>query len=363
MQQSNLSGETTVTSRQGTKSRLSEYAQKLPRGSKVDNVRALENQLAASAAARDVTAILDLTEGHGRKGLKRYRSLVPCWAGSLCVGTALGYALPAGRTLDAAAHRGILEVPHRQIVWFGSMLSLGAVFGSLAGALMTQLSGRRWSLHIAAVGLLASWLVIGLSRSMYYYCGARFFCGFLAGVVSIVVPAHVAEIAPVTHRGMLGAVHQLAVALGILYAYSVGRFLDWDWLAVLCAPPAAALFLLTRAFVIESPRWFLQMGDSLAALNALTAVRGSRSQLEPSPVRWKSSSSPASSQRTNLRRLHGGIPTRSGVNFRLRLISRLGRSIRYLPGHLPESSRHFVGAIRSEGWGEARDCTRAVPDR
>ncbi|KAL1467546.1 hypothetical protein MTO96_042096, partial [Rhipicephalus appendiculatus] len=263
MPRTNLGGDTTVMSHQGNKSRLSEYAEKLPRGSKVGNVCALEAQLAASAAARDVTAILGMTEGHGRKGVTRYRSLVPCWAGSLCVGTALGYALPAGRTLDAAAHRGIIEVPHRQILWFGSMLSLGAVFGSLAGALLTQLSGRRWSLYIAAAGLLASWLVIGFSRSMYYCCGARFFCGFLIGVVTIVVPAQMAETAPIKRRGMHGAVHQLAVALGILYAYFVGRYLDWDWLAVLCAPPAAALFCLTRAFALESPRWLLQMGDTL----------------------------------------------------------------------------------------------------
>ncbi|XP_049271229.1 solute carrier family 2, facilitated glucose transporter member 8-like [Rhipicephalus sanguineus] len=274
-----MSGDTTVISHQGNKSRLTEYAEK-SRGSKVDNVYVLETQLAATAAAHDVTAILGLTQEHGKKGLMRYRSLVPCWAGSLCVGTALGYALPAGRTLDAAAHRGILEVPHRQILWFGSMLSLGAVFGSLAGALMAQLSGRRRSLYVAGIGMVASWLVIGCSRSMYYYCGARFFCGFLAGVVSIVVPAQVAEIAPVMHRGMHGAVHQLAVALGILYVYFLGRFLDWEWLAVLCAPPAVALLLLTRSFALESPRWILQMGDSLGALNTLAAARASKSQAD-----------------------------------------------------------------------------------
>ncbi|KAH8029510.1 hypothetical protein HPB51_000806 [Rhipicephalus microplus] len=46
-----------------------------------------------------------------------------------------------------------------------------------------------------------------------------------------------------------------------------------------------------------------------------------------------------------------GYPTRSGANFRLLLLSRLGWSIKYLPCEIPEGSRHFVGAIRSEGWG------------
>ncbi|KAH6932248.1 hypothetical protein HPB50_004121 [Hyalomma asiaticum] len=286
-----VAGDTTVIIHQENKSRLTEIADKLPRGIKVDGGRTLETQLATSTAAPDLTAICCPTEGRGRKGLKLYQSLVPCWAGSLCVGTALGYALPAGRTLDAAAHRGVLEITQKQILWFGSMMSLGAVFGSLAGALVTQLSGRRWSLSIAAMGLVASWLVIGFSRIMYYCCGARFFCGFLTGVVSVVVPSHIAEMAPVSQRGMYvslavdeytveGAAHQFAVTLGILNAYFLGRFLDWDWLALSCATPAVVLMLVTRAFALESPRWILQKGDSLGALNALTAVRGSKSQAD-----------------------------------------------------------------------------------
>ncbi|KAH8024342.1 hypothetical protein HPB51_022461 [Rhipicephalus microplus] len=45
-------------------------------------------------------------------------------------------------------------------------------------------------------------------------------------------------------------------------------------------------------------------------------------------------------------------PTRSGANFRLLLISHLGCSVKYLARDIPEGSRHFVGAIRSEGWEE-----------
>ncbi|XP_065305179.1 solute carrier family 2, facilitated glucose transporter member 8-like isoform X1 [Dermacentor albipictus] len=267
-------GDTTVISHQDKQSRLSE---KVRRGSTMDFVRMLETELAAKSAAPDLPGIWGLTAAHCGKGVMPYMSLVPCWAGSLCIGTALGYALPAGRTLDDAAHRGSLDVPHRQILWFGSMMSLGAVFGSLAGAMLTQLNGRRCSLSIAAVGLLASWLVIGWARNIYYYCGSRFLGGLLTGVVSVIVPAHIAEMAPVTRRGMHGALHQFAVTLGVLYAYCFGRSLDWDWLAVSCAPPAAALLVLTRTFAVESPRWILQKGDTMGSLKALITVRGSKS--------------------------------------------------------------------------------------
>ncbi|KAH8026399.1 hypothetical protein HPB51_020383 [Rhipicephalus microplus] len=42
------------------------------------------------------------------------------------------------------------------------------------------------------------------------------------------------------------------------------------------------------------------------------------------------------------------------LTLRLLLISRLGCSVKYLARDFPDLSRHFVGAIRSEGWGEAR---------
>lgn len=272
-----LIGDTTVISHQDKHSRLSE---KVRRGSTMDLVRMLETELAASAATHDLTSIWGLTQGRYGKGVMRYMTLVPCWAGSLCIGTALGYALPGGRTLDEAGHRGSFDIPHRQILWFGSMMSLGAVFGSLAGAMLTQLNGRRCSLSVAAMGLFASWLVIGWAQNMYYYCGARFVGGFLTGVVSLVVPAHIAEMAPVTQRGTHGAVHQFAVTLGILYSYCVGRFLDWAWLAVLCAPPAVALLFFTRGFAVESPRWILQKGDTMGALKALITLRGSKSRAD-----------------------------------------------------------------------------------
>ncbi|KAH8039984.1 hypothetical protein HPB51_009240 [Rhipicephalus microplus] len=78
-------------------------------------------------------------------------SLVPCWVGSLCVGTALGYSLPAGRSLHLAKDSGAFDITHAQIFWFGSLMALGAVFGSLGGAFLTQRFGRRWSFVTSAL--------------------------------------------------------------------------------------------------------------------------------------------------------------------------------------------------------------------
>ncbi|XP_077508688.1 solute carrier family 2, facilitated glucose transporter member 8-like [Amblyomma americanum] len=162
---------------------------------------------------------------------------------------------------------------------FGSLMTLGAVFGSLVGAVLAQRYGRRWSFLTAALGLLATWLCIGLAEHVYLSYVARFVNGFFTGFVSLVVPAHIAEMAFVTHRGTNGATHHLVITLGMLYAFAIGRFLDWDWLALCCVLPPLLLLLLTGV-VVESPRWLLQHHRHQRAFQALLKVRCTGHQAE-----------------------------------------------------------------------------------
>ncbi|KAL1448675.1 hypothetical protein MTO96_028193 [Rhipicephalus appendiculatus] len=220
----------------------------------------------------------ELTPGHRQRRLDRtcpmpLMSLVPCWVGSLCVGTALGYSLPAGRSLHHAKDSGAFDITHGQIFWFGSLMALGAVFGCLGGAFLTQRFGRRWSFVTSALGLLATWLCIGLGHDVYLFFVARFVNGFFTGFVSLVVPAHIAEMSLVAHRGTDGAMHHLVITLGMLYVHTAGHFLDWSWLALCCAPPALLLLLLTACLLVESPRWLLYHHRRQRALEALLSVR------------------------------------------------------------------------------------------
>ncbi|KAL3202225.1 hypothetical protein MRX96_042602 [Rhipicephalus microplus] len=245
--------------------------------------RARESRLASVQDYRSTTfeKMADTTEltPHERPR-QQYRtwprplmSLVPCWVGSLCVGTSLGYSLPAGRSLHHAKDSGSFDITHEQIFWFGSLMALGAVFGSLGGALLTQRCGHRWSFATSALGLLATWLCIGLGHDVYLFYVARFVNGFFTGFVSLVVPAHIAEMSLATHRGTDGALHHLVITLGVLYTHTAGHFLDWSWLALCCAPPALLLLLLTGCFVVESPRWLLYCHRRQRALEALLSVR------------------------------------------------------------------------------------------
>ncbi|KAM7291895.1 putative sugar transporter [Ixodes scapularis] len=76
-----------------------------------------------------------------------------------------------------------------------------------------------------------------------------------------------------------GGCLQLAITVGILYSFTVGRFLDWAWLALSCTIPALVLASLSQ-FCVESPRWLLLHDQRKRATEALRLLRSSEADVE-----------------------------------------------------------------------------------
>lgn len=70
-----------------------------------------------------------------------------------------------------------------------------------------------------------------------------------------------------------GGVLQLSLTVGILYSYVLGRFLEWELLAMACLV-GGVLLVAASQFAVESPRWLLLSGRKLEALQALLKLRG-----------------------------------------------------------------------------------------
>ena len=89
---------------------------------------------------------------------------------------------------------------------------------------------------------------------------------------------YVAEVAPPKKRGMLVAIYQLAIVLGILCSYTINYGLhnidnNWRWMFATGIIPSV-LFFVGLFFIPESPRWLYKAGREADSLKVLTRISG-----------------------------------------------------------------------------------------
>ncbi len=148
-----------------------------------------------------------------------------------------------------------------------------ALFGTMVGALLVGRPadwwGRRPVLALLAVLFVISALGCALAWNWYALLFFRWLGGVAVGGASVVCPMYITEIAPAKRRGILVAVSQLNIVIGILAAYFsnylVAYFMGadhpatWRWMFGVMTVPAVA-FLLTVLMIPESPRWLVKQG-------------------------------------------------------------------------------------------------------
>src|ERR1039457_6974304 len=146
---------------------------------------------------------------------------------------------------------------------------LGTMVGSLLVGRPADWWGRRPVLAMLAVGFVIAALGCALAWNWYALLFFRWLGGVAVGGASVVCPMYITEIAPAKRRGLLVAVSQLNIVLGMLVAffsnYLVARVLGadhpnaWRWMFGVMTIPAIA-FLLTALLIPESPRWLVKKG-------------------------------------------------------------------------------------------------------
>ena len=146
---------------------------------------------------------------------------------------------------------------------------IGTMFGSLLVGRPADWYGRRPVLAMLAVLFVISALGCALAWNWYALLFFRWLGGVAVGGASVVCPMYITEIAPARRRGLLVAVSQLNIVVGVLAAYLsnylVSRVMGadhpttWRWMFGIMTAPAVA-FLLTVLMIPESPRWLIKKG-------------------------------------------------------------------------------------------------------
>lgn len=217
----------------------------------------------------DDRSALTASDVHGRQGRVRlYLAVSSACMAALSFGLTLGYSSPALPDI-----RRRMPFSDSQGDWFGSLVTIGALFGGLAGGQLVNRIGRKDTILFAALGFVLGFLLIEMLPNPGVMFAGRALTGFSTGITALVVPVFVSEVSPAHIRGILNTVCTIAVTSGVLLAYILGKWLDYRWLATACMIPTV-INVLTMPKVAESPRWLLQAGRSEEAMKSLQFYEG-----------------------------------------------------------------------------------------
>jgi len=164
---------------------------------------------------------------------------------------------------------------------------LGCAVGAFLAGTLADKFGRRVVLIVTAVlFIIGSW-GSGIAHSSLEFICYRVLGGLAVGAASIVCPAYISEIAPAEIRGRLASLQQLAIVLGLffafvsnyLFAHAAGEagkpfwfgYQAWQWMFWAEIIPSV-LFFLGLLFISESPRYLVAANQTERAHAVLTRL-------------------------------------------------------------------------------------------
>ncbi|WP_439183372.1 sugar porter family MFS transporter [Carboxylicivirga taeanensis] len=209
-----------------------------------------------------------------------------------CGGFLFGYdtAVISG-TIVKVAEQFQLDVIQQG--WYVGCALIGSIFGVSVAGVVGDKYGRKKTMVAAAVlfsmSAIGCTMVNSFSALVFY----RIIGGIGIGVVSIISPLYISELAVTRLRGSLVATYQLAITVGFLGAYWVNyHILEYSsalspdatgfanyifgkefWRGMLGAETLPALiFFILIFFIPESPRWLISKNNEAEALSTLNKI-------------------------------------------------------------------------------------------
>lgn len=167
-----------------------------------------------------------------------------------------------------------------------SML-LGCAAGAFLAGRIADRFGRRAALFMSAILFGVSAWGSGIATGSLEFVIYRLIGGFAVGAASVICPAYISEIAPARYRGRLATLQQMAIVLGLFFAFLSNYLLAgaaggasevlyfgfraWQWMFWMELIPVA-LFFTGLIFIPESPRYLVAAGQTAQAEAVLAGL-------------------------------------------------------------------------------------------
>eukprot|EP00425_Heterocapsa_triquetra_P000497 CAMPEP_0195052334 /NCGR_PEP_ID=MMETSP0448-20130528/1680_1 /TAXON_ID=66468 /ORGANISM="Heterocapsa triquestra, Strain CCMP 448" /LENGTH=534 /DNA_ID=CAMNT_0040081455 /DNA_START=67 /DNA_END=1671 /DNA_ORIENTATION=+ len=234
------------------------------------------------AGFKDDGTIKDVIPGNGGFGTVVMVALFASLGGML-FGLDVGYI--AGVKSMVSFENDVLggrKITDSEDSWITMIFGVGAAVAAFPPIInwVVDTLGRKGSVIAGGIVFCVGALMQGLAMEMMVMMIGRFIAGMSVGILSANVPVYQSEIAPPSHRGMLVAVYQLAVTVGIMVAFLMALLLEnvekpiggWRWVILGQLIPGG--FLAIGGIIMpRSPRWLVSKKRYKDALNTLIAVR------------------------------------------------------------------------------------------
>ena len=185
-------------------------------------------------------------------------------------GTHIGWTSPTLPNLKRPESH--LPITSDESSWIASFYLLGSIPGNIIAGLVVDWIGRKSSLLVAGVPLLLGWIMILIAWHPYVLYVSRVISGIGQGVIYVVCPIYIGEIADKENRGSLGSFIKLMVTFGELYGHAIGPFVSYQVL-VYASILIPVFFFLTFSFMPESPYYLLMKNQKLNAERNLSWLR------------------------------------------------------------------------------------------
>ena len=154
-----------------------------------------------------------------------------------------------------------LKITEDESSWIVSITSVGCVIGQILISLLVDRVGRKWSLNILVIPILAGWLILGLATIVEIIYIGRLMGGIAAGAAYGITPMYLGEIADDKIRGALGSLLGANLNGGMLLSYSIGPWVSRQMLSVVSAIPAI-LFVCMNPWLPETPHFLVMKGKT-----------------------------------------------------------------------------------------------------
>ena len=167
--------------------------------------------------------------------------------------------------------------------WITFFFLVGGMIGAFIVALLADWIGRRRSILVGSIVFIVGVTLHVFSPGIEVFYVGRVVSGIGVGILSMVVPLYLSEIAPSNVRGKLTSTYQLAVTAGIflgavvssVIVLSMGKMNDITWRICLAIHAIPGVLLAgSVAFIPASPRFLVLCDHDSDAKLVLRRLRG-----------------------------------------------------------------------------------------